>query len=146
MKAQRKKQTSPENRKTASATHPLMNMQRGLGGESCTGVKPRAVFEGGMERTHCEPNEQQSDKSEQNLQKVIFLKPFGGHKRDIRRFAKMCFPQPGEALFKKCDAKSESEHKKYERGILKLALSMQIRTKVHRTQFFCMSLGTCRAK
>ena len=28
-------------------------------------VEPEAVFEGGQERTHSEPNEQQSDKSEQ---------------------------------------------------------------------------------
>ena len=39
--------------------------RRSSRGEKCTGVEPQAVFEGGMERTKSEPNEQQSDKSEQ---------------------------------------------------------------------------------
>ena len=40
-------------------------LQKGLGGENSTGVEPQAVFEGGKKRTHSEPNEQQSNKSEQ---------------------------------------------------------------------------------
>ena len=57
--------------------------QTGLGGENCTGVEPQAVFEGDTERAHSEANEQQSDKSKQNLQKLIILKPFGGRKSEI---------------------------------------------------------------
>ena len=38
-------------------------LQTGLGGESCTGVELQAVFEGGMERAHSEPNEQLNNKS-----------------------------------------------------------------------------------
>ena len=37
-------------------------LQTGLGGESCTGVELQAVFEGGMERAHSEPNEQLNNK------------------------------------------------------------------------------------
>ena len=40
-------------------------LQKGLGGEKRTGVEPQAVFEGGTGRKKSEPNEQQSDKSEQ---------------------------------------------------------------------------------
>ena len=40
-------------------------LQTGLGGESCTGVELQAVFEGGMERAHSEPNEQLNNKSGQ---------------------------------------------------------------------------------
>ena len=40
-------------------------LQKGLGGENSTGVEAQAVFEGGKKRTHGEPNEQQSKKSEQ---------------------------------------------------------------------------------
>ena len=67
--------------------------QTGLGGENCTGVEPQAVFERGTERAHSEANEQQSDKSKQNLQKLIILKPFGGRKSEIfdRRCSKSFF-------------------------------------------------------
>ena len=44
-------------------------LQKGLGGENSTGVELQAVFEGGKKRTHSEPNEQQSDKSEKNDKK-----------------------------------------------------------------------------
>ena len=40
-------------------------LQKGLGGENSTGVELQAVFEGGKKRTHSEPNEQESNKSEQ---------------------------------------------------------------------------------
>ena len=40
-------------------------LQKGLGGENSTGVEAQAVFEGGKKRTHSEPNEQESNKSEQ---------------------------------------------------------------------------------
>ena len=46
-------------------------LQKGLGGENSTGVEPQAVFEGAKERAHSEPNEQQSDKSKQHLQKLM---------------------------------------------------------------------------
>ena len=71
------------------------------------GVEPEAVFEAGRERRHSEPNEQQSDKSKQHLQKFIFLKPFGAQKSDIfdlrcsKSFSKMCFPQQRETHFYK---------------------------------------------
>ena len=83
-------------------------------------------LDGGMERMHSEPNEQQNDKSDQNLQKVIFLKPFGGQKTDIfdlncsKSFCKNVRPTGGRRpLLTKCDAKRKSEHKNYERGITK---------------------------
>ena len=38
-------------------------LQTGFGGEKCTGIKPEAIFEGGMERTHSGLNQQQSGKS-----------------------------------------------------------------------------------
>ena len=111
-------------------------LQTGLGGEKCTGVEPETVFEGGQERTYSEPNEQQSDKSDQNLQKVILLKLCWGQKSDIfdpkgsKLFCKNVLPTAGRSTFlKKRDAKSESEHKNYERGTLKLTLSMQLRNK-----------------
>ena len=68
-------------------------LQTGLGSENCTGVEPQAVFEGGTERAHSEAIEQQSDKSKQNLQKLIILKPLGGQKSKIcdRRCSKSFF-------------------------------------------------------
>ena len=83
-------------------------LQTGLGGENSTGVEPQAVFEGDMERAHSEANEQQSDKSKQNLQKLIILKPFGGQKSEIfyRRYSKSFFrivlpTEGGEHIFEK---------------------------------------------
>ena len=83
-------------------------LQKGLGGENSTGVEPQAVFEGDMERAHSEANEQQSDKSKQNLQKLIILKPFGGRKSEIfdRRCSKSFFKNVlptlgGEHIFAK---------------------------------------------
>ena len=68
-----------------------------------------------------------------------FLRPLGGEKSDIfnekcsKLFFKIMLPVgAGSTILKKCDAKSELEHKKYERGILKLAFLMQIRNEVHR--------------
>ena len=105
--------------------------QTGLGGENCTGVEPQAVFEGGTERAHSEANEQQSDKSKQNFRKLVILKPFGDRKSEIfdRRWSKAFFrivlPMWARStFFKKCDAKSELDHKNHERGILKLAFLM----------------------
>ena len=49
-------------------------------------------------------------------------------------------------FFKKCDAKSELEHKDHERGNLKLALLMQSRITIRRWRAICISLGECRAK
>ena len=80
-------------------------LQTGLGGEKCTRLEAQAVFEGGTERTHGEPNEQRSDKSKQKWQKLLLSKPFGGQKSDILMenvrsgFAKMCFPLRREAHF-----------------------------------------------
>ena len=76
--------------------------------------RARDGFEGGKERTHSEPNEQQSDKSEQNLQKVIFSKPFGDQKSDIvdrkcsKSSCKDVLPTARRSTFlKQVDAKSE---------------------------------------
>ena len=80
-------------------------LQTRLGDENSTGIKPQAVFEGGKERTHSEPNEQQSNKSEQNLQKIIFLKPLGGQKlvclieKARSRFFKNMLPTAGKRYF-----------------------------------------------
>ena len=81
-------------------------MQTGLGGEKRTRLQPQAVFGGGTERTHSEANEQQSDKSKQNLQKLIILKPFGGQKSEIfdRKYSKSFFrnvlpTEGGEHIF-----------------------------------------------
>ena len=111
-------------------------LQTGLGGESCTGVQPQAVFEVGMERTHSEPNEQQSDKSKHNLQKMILLNPFGGQQSEFfdrlysKSFFRIVLPNEARSTFlKTCGAKSELEHKNHERGNLKLAFSMQSRIK-----------------
>ena len=86
-------------------------LQAGLGGENSTGVEPQAVFEGDQERAHSEANEQQSDKSKQNLQKLIILKPFGGQKSEMfdrkysKSFFRNVFPLKREAPFlKKYDA------------------------------------------
>ena len=99
-------------------------LQKGLGGENSTGVELQAVFEGGKKRTHSEPNEQQSNKSEQKSQNLIILKPFGGQKSDIfhrkcsKSFFKIVLPmQARSTFFKKCDAKSELNHKNHERCI-----------------------------
>ena len=76
--------------------------------DSSTGVEPQAVFEGDMERAHSEANEQQTDKSKQNLQKLIILKPFGGQKSEIfdRKYSKSFFrnvlpTEGGEHIFGK---------------------------------------------
>ena len=49
-------------------------------------------------------------------------------------------------FLKKCEAKSEMDHENHERGTLKLAFSMQKHIQVRGKQFFCISLGECRAK
>ena len=61
----------------------------------------------------------------------MFLKPPGGQKSGFfeRKCAKPFFKivllaVARSSFLKKCDAKSELEHKKYERGILKLAFWM----------------------
>ena len=83
-------------------------LQTGLGGENSTGVEPRAVFEGDMEQAHSEANEQQSDKSKQNLQNLIILKPFGDQKSEMfdREYSKAFFrnvlpTEGGEHIFAK---------------------------------------------
>ena len=59
----------------------------------CTGLEPQAFFEGGLERTKSEANEQRSDKSEQKVQEWLSSKPFGGQKSDTfgRRWSKSFF-------------------------------------------------------
>ena len=64
--------------------------------------------------------------------------PFGGQKSEIfdRKYSKSFFKivlpmQARSTSFKKCDAKSELDHKNHERGILKLAFLMQSRIKFH---------------
>ena len=74
----------------------------------------QAVFEGDTERAHSEANEQQSDKSKHNLQKVIILNPFGGQKSEMfdrrcsKSFSKMCFPpQPGSTFLQTIGKKND---------------------------------------
>jgi hypothetical protein len=50
------------------------------------------------------------------------------------------------SFLKTCDAESELEGEDDERAILELAFLMQFRNKVRPAQFFCISLGECRAK
>ena len=102
-------------------------------------LQPQVVFEGDQERAHSEANEQQSDKSKQNLQKLIILKPFGGQKSEIfdrmysKSFFRIVLPTEARSTFlKTCGAKSELEHKDHERGISKLAFLMQSRIMIHR--------------
>ena len=150
-----KHEKQKENRRSHTTLEKLQSfcrrsfLQTGLGGEKRTRLEPQAVFEGDMERAHSEANEQQSDKSKHNLQKLIILKPFGGQKRDIfhRKYSKSFFKivlamQARSTFFKKCDAKSELDHKNHEGGILKLAFLMQSRIKSWGTWVFCSSLGT----
>ena len=93
-------------------------LQTGLGGENSTGVEPQAVSEGGKKRTHSEPNEQQSNKSKQKRQNLLFFWPFGGQNSDFfdrkysKSFFKIVLPTVARSTFlKTCDAKSELEHK-----------------------------------
>ena len=111
-------------------------LQKGLGSENSTGVEPQAVFDGAEKRTHSEPNEQQSNKSEQQRQNLLLFMPFGGQKSEIfdrkysKSFFKIVFPmQARSTFFKKCDVKSKLDRKNHERGMLKLAFLMQILTK-----------------
>ena len=49
----------------------------------------------------------------------------------MKSFCKIVLPaEAGTTFLKKCDVKSELKHEKHKRGILKLALLMQIRNKV----------------
>ena len=77
------------------------------------------------------------------------LEAFGGQKSDIfdRKYSKSLFKivlpmRARSTFFKKCDAKSELDHKNHERGIVKLAFLMQVRIMIRRSQFFRSSLGT----
>ena len=113
--------------------------QTGLGGENCTGVEPQAVFEGDTERAHSEANEQQSDKSKHNLQKLIILKPFGGRKSEIfdRRCSKSFFKnvlptEGGEHIFAKNWKNKWCNAKMHAKCVLQLTFLMQIRNKIRR--------------
>ena len=112
--------------------------QTGLGGENCTGVEPQAVFEGDTERAHSEANEQQSDKSNQNLQKLIILKPFGGQQSEIfdRRCSKSFFRNVlptlgGEHIFAKNWKNKWCNAKMHAKCVLQLTFLMQSRIKIH---------------
>ena len=56
-------------------------LQKGLGDENSTGVELHAVFEGGKKRTHSEPNEQQSKKSEKIMTKSVHFEAAWGSKK-----------------------------------------------------------------
>ena len=64
-KRQRKQQMPYEIHKNVGVLHAVVFADGALEAKRCTVVEPQAVFEGGMERRKSEPNEQQSDKSEQ---------------------------------------------------------------------------------
>ena len=113
-------------------------LQTGLGGEKCTRLQPQAVFEGDMERAHSEANEQQSDKSKQNLQKLNILKPFGGQKSEIfdRKYSKSFFrnvlpTEGGEHIFAKNWKNKWCNAKMHAKCVLQLTFLMQSRIKIH---------------
>ena len=49
----------------------------------CAGLEPQAFFVESRKRKNSELNGQKSDKSEQEGQKGLFLKPFRGQKSDM---------------------------------------------------------------
>ena len=84
---------------------------------------------------------------------MLFLRPFEGQKGEIfnwnclKSFCKIVLPaEAGSIILKNCDSKSELEHWNHKRGVLKLAILMQIRNESWSAQLFYISLGECRAK
>ena len=69
---------------------------------------------------------------------MLFLRPFGGEKSEkndrkcLKLFFENVLPTGARSTFlKKCDAKSELEHKNDQKAILQIAFVMQIRNKFH---------------
>ena len=111
-------------------------LQKGLGGEKRTGVEPQAVFEWDTERKK-ERTERATERQERaKVTKIALMKAIWGQKskyvdrKCVKSFFKNVLLAAARSTFlKKCDAKSELDHKNHERGILKLAFLMQVHIK-----------------
>ena len=137
MQARRKHQIAHESYKIEGVMHAVVYVDGALEKKCARDSSHKRFFEGGLERTKSEPNEQRSDKSKQKLWKMFLWGSFGGEKSE--NFDATCLTsilktvlatEGGKHIFAKKLKENELQWRCKQKCILKLTFLMQIRTKV----------------
>ena len=126
--------------------------KRGLEAKAARESSHRLFLKGARSEHIANRTSNRSTRASKNDKIYFFFAVWGGQKSEFfdRLYSKSFFgillpTKARNSFLKTCGAKTESEHKNHERGNLKLAFSMHIRIMIRREQFFCISLGECRA-